>query len=66
MTIEQYIRSRGLRSKIVAQKIGVSRQALNQYGTRYTPTARTLGKIARAMTELGAETTVVDLVKVFY
>lgn len=66
MTIEQYIKSRGLTTKLVAQKIGVSRQALNQYGTRFTPTAKTLDKIAKAMTELGADTKVVDIVQVLY
>lgn len=66
MTIESYIKSRGLTTKIVAQKLGVSRQALGQYGTRFTPTARTLEKLAKAMTELGAETTVVDLVQNLY
>lgn len=66
MTIEKYIKSRGLTAKLVAQKMGVKRQAINQYGTKFTPTARTLEKLAKAMTELGAATKVVDLVKVLY
>lgn len=66
MTIEKYIKSRGLTAKLVAQKMGVKRQTINQYGTKFTPTARTLEKLAKAMTELGAETKVVDLVKVLY
>lgn len=66
MTIENYIKSRGLTVKLVAQQMGVTRQAINEYGTKFTPTAKTLYKIANAMTELGAETKVVDLVKVLY
>lgn len=66
MTIEKYINSRGLTTRLVAQKMGVSRQAIQHYGTKFTPTARTLDKLAKAMTELGAETKVVDLVKVLY
>ena len=64
--IEKYIKSRGLTTKLVAQKMGVTRQAINKYGTKFTPTARTLDKLAKTMTELGAETKVVDLVKVLY
>lgn len=66
MKIEKYIKSRGLTVKLVAQKTGISRQAINQYGRRFTPTAKTLEKLAKAMTELGAKTTVVDLVEVLY
>lgn len=66
MTIEKYIKSRGLTTKLVAQKMGVTRQTIGQYGTKFTPTAKTLDKLAKAMTELGAETKVVDLVKVLY
>ncbi len=66
MTIEKYIKSRGLTTKLVAQKMGVTRQAIQRYGTKFTPTARTLDKLAKTMTELGAETKVVDLVKVLY
>ena len=66
MTIEEYIKSRGLITSVVAQKMGVTRQAIQQYGTKFTPTAKTLEKIAKAMTELGAETKVVDLVQVLY
>ena len=64
MTIEKYIKSRGLTTKLVAQKVGITRQAIQHYGTKFTPTAKTLEKIAKAMTERGAETKVVDLVKV--
>lgn len=66
MTIEEYIKSRGLTVKLVAQQTGMTRQAIHQYGTKFTPTARTLNKIAKAMTELGAETKVIDLVAAMY
>lgn len=65
-TITKYITERGLTTKLVAQKAGVTRQAIQQYGTKFTPTARTLERLAKAMTELGAETKVVDLVGVLY
>lgn len=65
-TITKYITERGLTTKLVAQKAGVTRQAIQQYGTKFTPTARTLERLAKAMTELGAETKVVDLVRVLY
>lgn len=66
MTIEQYIKSKGLTTRLVAQKAQMSKQAINNYGVTFTPTAKTLLKLAKAMTELGAPTTVVDLVKVMY
>lgn len=65
-TMTKYITERGLTTKLVAQKAGVTRQAIQQYGTKFTPTARTLEKLAKAMTELGAETKVLDLVRVLY
>ena len=67
MTLNEYIKSRGLTMRIVAQKMGITRQMIYGYGRYFTPTAKTLKKMAEAMTELGAETTVVDLVSnVFY
>lgn len=66
MTIEEYIKSRGLTTRVVAQKMGVTRQAIQQYGTKFEPTTKTYEKIAKAMTELGAATTVVDLIQVLY
>ena len=66
MTIEQYIKSRGLTTKLVAQRLGISRQAIQNYGTKFTPTTKTLINLSNAMTELGAETKVVDLVRVLY
>ena len=66
MTFKEYVKLRGLTLKLVAQKAGVTKQAIDQYGKKFTPTAKTLQKIAEAMTELGAETKVVDLVPIFY
>lgn len=61
MTIGDYIRSKGLSVQLVAQKMGVRRQAVEKYGKEYSPTEKTLTKVATAMTALGAPTTVVDL-----
>lgn len=66
MTMSEYAKSRGLTITLIAQKIGVSRQAVSLYGIKFVPTARTLEKIAKGMTELGAPTTVVDLVAALY
>lgn len=61
MTVKEYIIKRGLSVRLVAQKMGVRRQAVDKYGKVYAPTEKTLTRIAAAMTELGAPTTVVDL-----
>lgn len=66
MTMNEYAKSRGLTVPLIAQKLGVSRQAVAQYGNGYVPTAKVLEKTAHAMTELGAPTTVVDLVAALY
>lgn len=66
MTMNEYVRKRGLRVSLVAQKMGVSRQAVSQYGNGYVPTTKVLERVAVAMTELGATTTVVDLVAALY
>lgn len=63
MTISDYIRSKGLTVRLVAQKMGVRRQAIENYGRQFNPTEKTLTKVAKAMTELGAPTTVVDIFK---
>lgn len=62
MKLTKYINERGLIASHVAVKLGVTRQYLDQYdaGNR-SPTLKTLTKIAYAMTELGAPTTVADL-----
>ena len=61
MKMTAYIKSRGLAPRLVAQKLKVRRQALDQYGDKYTPRVDTMEKVANAMTELGAPTTVVDI-----
>lgn len=66
MTMNEYAKSRGLTVQLIAQKLGVSRQCVSQYGDERKPTVTTLEKVARAMTELGASTTVVDLVAALY
>lgn len=66
MTMNEYAKSRGLTVRLISQKMSVSRQAVEQYGKQHMPTVKVLEKIAKAMTELGAPTTVVDLVAVLY
>lgn len=62
MKLTKYIKSRGLTTRLVAQKLKMTRQALEQYGNKYKPRVNTMEKVADAMTELGAPTTVVDIV----
>ena len=62
MTLAEYVKSKGLTLALVAQEMKVSRQAISQYGKGFIPTTKTLKKMADAMTNLGAPTTVVDLV----
>ena len=66
MTMKEYAKSRGLTISLIAQKMGVSRQAISLYGIKFVPTAKTLEKTAKAMTELGAPTTAVDLFTALY
>lgn len=66
MTMTEYIYSRGLKSATVAQECKVSRQAIEQLGKSRNPTVKTMKKIAKAMTNLGAPTTVVDLTVAIY
>ena len=63
--LAKYIENKGLTVKLVSQQMGVSRQAIEKYGKDFTPTAKTLNKIATAMTELGVPTTPIDLVPLF-
>lgn len=65
MTLEQYIRERGLTVRLVGQKCGVRRQTLYQYGKKYRPTVKTCEKIAQAMTELGAKTEPIDIIQLY-
>lgn len=62
MKLTKYMNDRGLVASHVAKKMGTSRQYLDQYGVvNRSPTLRTLTRIAEAMTDLGAPTTVHDL-----
>ena len=62
MKLTDYIHDRGLVASHVAKKMGVSRQQLDQYGvTRRLMNLGTAQRIANAMTELGAPTTVADI-----
>ncbi len=62
MRLTQYIHERGLYPAHVASKMGVTRQCFEQYDRGvHSPTLKSLTKIAAAMTELGALTTVADL-----
>ena len=61
MQISEFIKSKGLSVTIVAQAIGVSRQAVSKYGRKNKPTYKTLKKIADAMTNMGVPTTVVEI-----
>ena len=60
----RYIKSHGLTLTEVAAKAGVTRQALAQYGDDFSPTVKTLAKVAKAMTELGVPTTTAELVNI--
>lgn len=66
MRMNEYVKSRGLTVRLLTQKMGVTRQCFSNYWKNTIPTAKTLQKVAQAMTELGAPTTVVDLVAAFY
>lgn len=66
MTMHEYAKRRGLTVQLIAQKLGVTRQCVAQYGNERKPTVTTLEKTAKAMTELGAPTTVVDLVAALF
>lgn len=61
MTLNEYIKSRGLIPAHVAQKLGISRQMINEYGKGKLPTLRTTERIAKAMTDMGAETSIADI-----
>lgn len=61
MTMTKYLRTRGLNIRLVAQELGVTRQSIAQYNGKKMPRVDTMKRIAAAMTELGAPTTVVEL-----
>ena len=64
--IAKYIKQHGLTLSSVAQKAGITRQALAKYGETFSPTMNTLRKVAAAMTALDVPTKVTDLVEVLY
>ena len=67
MSLKDFVNKKGLKMSTLAQQMGISRQALDNYGTRgYYPTVKTLKKISQALTDLGAATTVVELVASVY
>lgn len=66
MTMTEYITARGLSVRLVAQKMGVRRQAVAGYAKGHVPNAATLEKVAAAMTALGAETTVANIYSALY
>lgn len=65
MTLAKYVKSRGLTLTLVAQEMNVKKQMLSAYGNGRKPNCETLKRIANAMTTLGAETQVIDLVPLF-
>lgn len=66
MRMCEYLKSRSLTVKVVAQEMGISNQAVSKMGVEYAPTAKTLKKVAQAMTNLGVPTTAADLVEALY
>lgn len=56
-TIAGIARKHGLRPVHVAQTMGISRQAVDQMGKTFVPTAKTLIKVAKAFTALGVPMT---------
>lgn len=65
-TMTEYITERGLSVALVAQKMGVRRQAVAGYAKGHIPNAATLEKVAKAMTALGAKTTVANIYSALY
>lgn len=61
MYLSDYITKKGLSVRLVAQACGMSRQNIYEYGRGFTPTYKSLKKIADAMTGMGVPTTVVEL-----
>lgn len=66
MTVSEFIKRKGLTVRLVAQEMGVTRQAIEQYGKQFVPTAKTLKRLAQAMTVLGVPTTPADIVAATY
>ena len=66
MTMAKFVKSKGLTVAIVANQMGVSRQALSLYGHGRNPRATTLLRVVKAMNELGVPTTMPELVSALY
>ena len=66
MTLQEFLREKGLRPAHVAQKIGVSRQAIEKYGRGHNPLVATVEKVAQAMTELGVPTKAIDIIRALH
>lgn len=64
--IAKYIKRHGLTLSAVAEKAGVTRQAVAHYGVDFNPSTGSLRKVAEAMTALGVPTKVTDLVEALY
>lgn len=61
MRLTEYIKSRGLPVRAVSAQLKLSRAQIYSYNTGIQPHPRTVKKIADAMSELGADTTPIDL-----
>ena len=66
MTMTEFLKEKGLRPAHIAQKIGVSRQAIEKYGRNHNPYASTMEKVAQAMTDLGVPTTAIDIIRALH
>lgn len=66
MTLQEFLKEKGLRPAHVAQKIGVSRQAIEKYGRGHNPFVSTMEKVAAAMTELGVPTKAIDIIRALH
>lgn len=60
-TMGDVARNHGIRPAHIAQVMGVSRQAIDQMGKTFVPTAKTLIKVAKAFTALGVPMTAKEL-----
>ena len=66
MTLQEFLKEKGLRPAHVAQKIGVSLEAIEKYGRGHNPFVSTMEKVAQAMTELGVPTKAIDIIRALH
>ena len=60
--LSEYINSKGLKTRLVCQDMGVSRQTFSQYGTGVRGmNVKTYKKVADSMTRLGVPTKACDI-----